>query len=606
MQTAITTSTAPPPTTSFTIYDGGTELRVLQPPATTAVRSVLATASLDRHLFVVSQAHDLFAGYVDIGADSVAVRLLRRGDVRDVHCSPFDGRVYVVATDGAVHHLAVHRNNCMEAMVASTNGDTFISDDEHRRVANGRWIELPIVGDKRAARVRCPHGVLRPSPADRSVRMLAVTGNADGVVFTSVHGELFGMGRFWALLPPPSLDATQAVVPAMFECFRGLCIRQAVAGERYVLVLTAPAAEERSGKCGSAVTAGGGGDVALSSSDTSLSTDGEHSDDGIEHRECGQCMAASGRGDGEAGKEVSSVFEMCNLSSSSAHSLNGADDESAVRANTISHLMLGDSKPAAHQRTSTVRDGVRRLTRRLSISSEAVNGGPGGGHDDRNDTTDETSEADVEGNDSLSLHSTATGTDAEDDGQHLDVSITTTTTTASKPTASCSATIADLCRLGEAQLATSVWSIGTGSAEDTAASKTPSPASARLISQVLGLSGLGVCDIRSGAGHWVARTLDGRLYVWTDDRATDTLDSVLDVACGRNSVAVLTNRLQLQVRSLGASGAGGAPTTVVWPYRKSRDAKQPEPGGLLLGTAEFSVQNAARPARKHIEMHFTA
>lgn len=595
---------------SFSIYDGGTEIRVLPPPApsetTAPIRSVLATASLDRHLFLVSQAHDLFAGYVDIGADSVAVRCLRRGDVRDVHCSAYDARVYVVCTDGAVHHLAAHRDNCLDTVKCGAADNV-----ENRMSTDDDWTELVITSDRRARVQRCPHGVPR-SPSDRSVRMLAVTGNAEGVLFTSVHGELYGMGRFGALLPP----GVTTSMPHMFECFRGLCVRQAVAGEQFVLVLTAAA--ERSE---SAATNGDG--VATSSSDTSLSTDDSHSEvvgngDETVCRECSQCngsQCSAGTAD-----ELPVAFELCNVRSISAHSLNSVADDPVERANTIKRMLSG----AGIHSSLVLRNGAQRLTRRLSNGSETVDNSRAAAEDEHDAT--ETKDTDIDGTDTSSLYSMATVADIADDGHPVNGSTTMTSTSSKPTTTSCSTTMADQCRLGESQLGTSVWSFGAVSAQNGAdvPAATKSASSTRLITQVLGLSGLGVCAIRSGAAHWAARTLDGRLYVWGgDDNATDTqlnirprlmqqqpqqqLDNVLDVACGRNSIAVLTNRLQLQVRTLGASGGVNAPATVVvWPYRKSRDVAQPEPGALLLGTAEFSVQNAARPALKHIELHFTA
>lgn len=603
----------------FTVFDGLTELHVSAHPLP-ATQTILAVSSLDRHLFLVTDAHDLYAGYVEIGATSVDIHRIRSAVV-DVQCCAYDARLYVVGTLGTVHHLAIHRDNC-------------------RVAEEDAWKEVSIVNPR-----PCPHGVASSS---ETVPMVAVTGNVCGVIFSSVHGELFGMGRFGGVLPAQDTDR-----PVAFECFRGLRVLQVVAGEHQVLVLTSggsgvdPAAGVN--KRSSAV-------ASVATSDTS-SNDQSDDENVYVARDCARCVPLGGQQTNvtsatetaaaetnttctntttttttttdtsmaSSGSERSDVFDDDGEPGDSSWTPESARVQSksigdTLRTDKLKNFLMdtlsmgGGGGNGGTNLTSLVRDGVRNLSRHMSGSDsndpdETIVAAPPTGNAANNTDPDGSSTTDDGEQQSISLSIPADQSDDDGDvdgdgdieGDHDDDRNTSAGIMCGK--------IANLSELGERTLATSVWSFGTVRANNGVRTH---------ISQVLGLSGQGVQAIACGSEHSVALTLDGRLYLWGSNReqqidadnevaavkhpqryggASAAQTSVLAAACTRNSTEVLLNGLQMAVMMRQTAVATSR-------YRKGKEPT--EPRDLLLGSMDFVVQNASRPARKHIEMHFTA
>lgn len=552
---------------TFTVYDGSSEIQLRSP---SPFRTIQALASLNRHLYVVNERRELLCGYVEIGATTVDLVIIKT-DIIDVECSQSDQRLYTIDSTGSVHQLAIVPAICQKD--------------------NPEWSELVVPNPR-----KCPHGV--KSTTDK-VRIASINSNCDGVLFTSTTGELFGMGNFGEVL--------RATEPVPVECFSGIRVLQVTMGDHFVVVLTQQ-------------------NLAGLSSCESRSSRSESSDVVYVNTECPKCapdevrsrlevptagsttttsMASSGsQSDVFELNEVWSVHPEKSLSVPAAGPLR-SHKETALNFLLDTLSINGDEgglqshllRANVSNITSLVREGVRTLSRHMSGS-------------DTNDVTED------EGNDSIehsydpdddhAFDRTARTDLSADEGDSSMVSALEL-----PPECEMEAKIAKLCRAGETILGTTVWCFGTvnkghlGSGDHMRRTR---------INEVLGLSGQGVLSISSGCEHSTAITLDGRLFLWGSnaDQQICTEDvedvpvprryrngrNVWATTCGRRSTTICLNNFVIREIRRGHHSGTGRPFTVT--------EESINPMEILLSANEFMVQNHCQSPAANIEAYLTA
>lgn len=495
-------------------------------------------------------------------------------DIIDVQCSQSDQRVYSIDSTGSVHQLSM----------AICQKD------------NQEWSELVVPNPQ-----KCPHGV---KSTTEKVRIASINSNCDGVLFTSISGELFGMGNFGEVL--------RATEPVPIECFSGIKILQVTMGDHFVVVL----AQQNLANLSSSISRSSRSEcsdvvyintecpkcapdevrqqldvpLAGSTTTTSVGSSGSQSDvfemNEIWPSDKEICLPVPETGPLRSHKETAINFLLDTLS------ING--EEGSLQ----SHLLRANVSNI----TSLVREGVRTLSRHMSAS-------------DTNELTPEdggSKDSEIAGNNSYDLDEdhafdrTARTDLSADEGDSSMVS-------ALELASDCEmeAKIAKLCRSGEVALGTTVWCFGTvnkghlGSGDHMRRTR---------INEVVGLSNQGVVGISSGCEHSTAITLDGRLYLWGSnaDQQIFTEDvedipvprryrngrNVWASTCGRRSTTICLNNFTLREIRRGSSGTAK-------PFYHTDDSST-NPRHCLLSANEFMVQNHCRSPATSIESHLTA
>lgn len=560
------------PSTYYTVYDGPSEVQLL---CATPFSTIQALASLNRHLYVVNERHELLCGYVEIGTSSVDLVTIKT-DIIDVECSPSDQRLYCIDTTGSVHQLAIVPAICQKE--------------------NPEWSELVVPSPR-----KCPHGV---KSTTEKVRIASISSNCDGVLFTSTSGELFGMGNFGEVL--------RSTEPVPVECFSGIKILQVTMGDHFVVVLTQQnlaslssdggsrssrsecsdvvyvntecpkcAPEERRSRLDVAAVAG-------STTTTSVASSGSQSDvfemNDVWSAHPDKFLPVAAAGPLRSHKETALSFLLDTLS------INGEEG-----AGLQSHLLRANVSNI----TSLVREGVRTLSRHMSGS-------------DTNDLTDDddhdsdrAGENSYDPDDDQAFDRTARTDLSADEGDSSMVSALDL-----PDDCEVEAKIAKLCRTGEVILGTTVWCFGTvnkghlGSGDHMRRTR---------INEVLGLSGQGVLSISSGCEHSTAVTLDGRLFLWgsNGDHQIFTEDvedvpvprryrngrNVWATVCGRRSTTICLNNFVMREIRRGHNGTGNQ-------FYLTDDSVHP--ARVLLSANEFMVQNHCQSPAPNIELHLTA
>lgn len=548
---------------TFIVYDGASEIQLhsAQP-----FRTVQALASLNRHIYVVNDRRELLAGYVEIGASTVDLSPIKT-NIIDVQCSRSDQRLYTIDSNGSVYQLAIVQANCQKVLP--------------------EWSELVVPNPR-----KCPHGVKSSS---EKVRIAAISSNCDGVLFTSMAGELFGMGNFGEVL--------RSAEPVPVECFSGIKVLQVTTGDHFVVVLTQQNLESSSA-AGSRSSRSDGSDVAYVNTECPKCAPEEVR----QHLEVPAAGSTTTTSVASSGSQ-SDVFELNDAWAHTEHALPVVTSAGSIRShketalNFLLDTFSGEDGGLQSQSlranvsniTSLVREGVRTLSRHMSGS-------------DTNEVADlEEAHSELEHNaeEDNAFDRTARTDLSADEGDSSMVS-------ALDMPSECEtdAKIGKLCRLGESALGTAVWCFGTvnkghlGSGDHMRRTR---------INEVLGLTGQGVLSIASGSEHSSAVTLDGRLFIWGSNSeqqiCTEEVDdvpvprryrngrNVWATACGRRSTTIVLNNFY--IRELRRATSSGVKT-----FHMTDEAV--DPARLLLAANEFLVQNYCQPVAVKIEPHLTA
>lgn len=554
---------------TFTVYDGSSEIQL---QCASPFRTIHAMASLNRHLYIVNERHELLCGYVEIGATAVDLAIIKT-DIIDVECSQCDQRLYCIDSNGSVHQLAIVPAICQKD--------------------NPEWSELVVPNPR-----KCPHGV---KSTTEKVRIASINSNCDGVLFTSRSGELYGMGNFGEVL--------RATEPVPVECFSGIKILQVTMGDHFVVVLTqqnlanvsTSGSRSSRSECSDVVYVNTECPrcspdevrsrlevpIAGSTTTTSVASSGSQSDvfelNEVWPSHPDKCLPVAAVNPLRSHKETALNFLLDTLS------INGSGEEGGLQ----SHLLRANVSNI----TSLVREGVRTLSRHMSGS-------------DTNEVTDEDepdSEIAYDPDDEHAFDRTARTDLSADEGDSSMVS-------AMELPSECEmeAKIAKLYRSGEAILGTTVWCFGTvnkghlGSGDHMRRTR---------INEVLGLSGLGVVSISSGCEHSTAVTLDGRLFLWGSNAeqqiCTEEVEdvpvprryrngrNVWTAICGRRSTTICLNNFVIrEIRRGHSAGGSGKPLNIT--------EESIDPPHILISANEFLVQNHCKSPAAHIETHLTA
>lgn len=554
---------------TFTVYDGASEIQL---HSVQSFRTVVALSSLNRHLFVVNERRELLAGYVEIGATVVELILIK-SDIVDVQCSRSDQRLYTIDSNGSVHQLPIIQVNCQKDRL--------------------EWAELVVPNPR-----KCPHGVKSTS---EKVRIAALNSNCDGVLFTSMSGELFGMGNFGEVL--------RSTEPVPVECFSGIKILQVTTGDHFVVVLTQQNLANTSA-AGSRSSRSDGSDVVYVNTECPKCTP-EELRQRLEVPITGSTTTTSVASSGSQ----SDVFELNDVWSHNEHATQPIETSGSVRSHkeTAINFLLdtlsisGEDGGLQSQLlranvsniTSIVREGVRTLSRHMSGSDTnevpAID-------DVRSEELDEEHKYDPD--DDNAFDRTARMDLSADEGDSSMVSALDLPTECELD-----AKISKICRFGESVLGTAVWCFGTvnkghlGSGDHMRRTR---------INEVLGLSGQGVHTIASGNEHSGAITLDGRLFLWGSNSdqqiCTEDVDNVpvpriyrkgrnvWATGCTQRSTTILLNNFQVQELRRNTSVS-------VKTFHTTEE--HVDPINLFLSANEFLVQNHCYAASIKIEPHLT-
>ncbi|XP_055693648.1 alsin homolog [Lutzomyia longipalpis] len=541
----------------FTLHhDGGTPIRV---ESSTGREYAVRLCAIRNRVCILTSRQELLCGDLEVDTSRLNCRLIR-GNVVDVDSDGSD--IYVVDTNGIVWSSKWCGMEAKEDMT---------------------WHEIPIPNPR-----TCPHGMRN---VNESIRVVAVSCNHDGVLFTTRNRELFAMGDFG--------EIAQSDIPILVECFRGLKILQVSTGENFAVVLThkrlqrerqdngSEASDASNGflcidcpKCvpdvnhhlavHSKVTCG----VSKSTTETSMASspclsdtfDAATMDD--PHSACAEEMSTTKTSVGhlKIHKDAAINF-LLDLSLSSEDYLIEAGKQTKLLKENVTNI------------TTMVYEGVRTLSRHMSGS-------------DNNDTVvEEATAGAVNGDVSLSE------TSSIDMGSTVDL-----------PSESgMEGRMAKLARLGGALLATEVWCFGSVNRGQLG---TGDHIKRARINAVLGLGGQGVVRVDSGKEHSMALTLDGRLYLWGNNAHRqisheDTEDfsfprrfqlahdgNVLGAACGTQHSAIVMNDLTVHEQS---DQQENNRTSGVSPFATAREIVEREPpmGTLqpVLASGSFTLFN---------------
>lgn len=536
----------------FSVYKDGQPIQVIVQDESCCLNQISKVCVVKNRVFLLNSSLDLFYGDLDLNILPV-YRI--RANALDVDC---DGDlIYVVDESGFVFHT--------KAMLPALEN------------AENNWKEMAIINSK-----TCPHGLKNVS---EKVRVCQVNCNNDGVLFTTVNKELYGIGDFAEIL-------SSECQPIQIECFRGLKIVQVATGDNFVVVLT-----QKKLSLEHATSANSGGNLhednmslASDSSDVFINSECPKCVPEVDHQHLNPLRNHFTHQEHLPYQNIQNVSKSTTETTSMAsspcpsdntfeeelelqHGENGlitnvkkSKDSTPLKVNTDAALnffldlsvsgeeYIGQTKllteNVTKNLTSMVYEGVKTLSRHMSGSDN---------NEGSLEVPDETLD-NCASNSKMISHPL----EKEDEGasecssSFLDLGSTidlhSECATENK--------IAKLNRIGNNLLATDVWCFGSVNKGHLG---TGDHLKRTRMNNVLGLSNQGVVRVSCGKEHSTALTLDGRLYLWgnnnknqisvekVDDfsvpRRFRATENVQDTACGSNQTVIMLNDLKILIQN---------------------------------------------------------
>lgn len=458
----------------FTLYHGSTKLdiKVATTSTESTLRHIRKICSHRNRIFLLSENNDLFTGELIQSTICASVTISHlKSCVIDVECS--DDSVYIVDQSGSVYKLVI---------------DILQKNNE--------WTEIVVPNPK-----ICPHGI---KSSTEKVRISKINCNNDGILFTTVNRELYGMGNYGEVL--------QSDIPIPVECFSGFNILQVTTGDHFVVVLTYKKSNTNNIDDDYSEEESENSAVYLNTECSKcapeqllFSNDRAHERKKNNASTTETSMASSG--------SQSDVFELDDVwQSHNTQSVNRieidliAEPSKSHKEVALNFLLesLSITSEDAGKQTKLIKDnvsnirtmvceGVRTLSRHMSGSDN--NDGPAENdlsYDEQLDKSTKTIDI-SDCADSL-FEESSMGIGSALDLQSL---------------CEIENKVGKMCRIGGSILGTGVWCFGNvnkgqlGSGDHVKRTR---------INQVLGLTGQGVVKICSGNEHSIALTLDGKFF----------------------------------------------------------------------------------------------